>query len=397
MRIQSARTATAYASSRKGSMYEIGEAEVEAVRRVILAKKLFRYQPGNQGECDLFEREFSEAQRVQHSILLSSGTNALVAALVASKIGPGDEVLVPAYTFVATAAAVCLAGATPVVVNVDSTLGISVADAHEKITPKTKAIIPVHMDGLACDMTAILALAKENNLVVVEDCAQALGGSFAGRRLGSWGDAGAFSLNENKNLSCGEGGIVVTSNDALYERMFCMQDLSARYNPVKKELFSAPGSLLGMSMRVSEIQGAIMRVQLRRLDSILSRLRQRKRVMVDRIESVPGLSVIFGSDPEGDCGSSLHLRFDDPARAALVSKRLMGNEIPAMIPTLRPAHVAWKWTEVFDAANVREVTAGLIQSIELVMSVVKYDLDISLSLEETARLGDRFKTILLQT
>jgi dTDP-4-amino-4,6-dideoxygalactose transaminase len=368
-------------------MYDIGDEEAEAVRKVILSKKLFRYQPGEGGECDRFEREFSEASGVAHAVLVSSGTNALVAALVALGVGDGDEVLVPAYTFVATAGAVRLAGAIPVIVNVDETLGISASEARKKITPKTKAIIPVHMDGLASDMEGVCALAREFGLVVVEDCAQAIGGSYRERRLGAWGDAGAFSLNENKNITCGEGGIAVTSRRETYERMFGLQDLSAQFNPFKKEIFRDARPALGMSMRVSEIQGAIMRVQLTRLDGFLLRLRERKLIFLEMLASVPGLRMTRGNCAAGDCASSLHLRFADPMQAGAVSKRLVGAGILAAFPTLRPAHVAWKWIELVDPAGAAAVKAELLPSMDVLMGTLKYDLNPALSLDETAELA----------
>ena len=375
-------------------MYEMNHAEVNAVRKVILSRKLFRYQAGGRGECDRFEREFVRKLRARNAILVSSGTNALVAGLVAAGVGPGDEVLVPAYTFVATAAAVLLAGARPVVVNVDEGLGLSVKDARSRITARTRAIIPVHMDGLAADLHGILQLARRHRLVVIEDCAQALGGSYRGRRLGTWGDVGGFSLNENKILSCGEGGIVATRRPELYEKLFCLQDLSARYNPVKAPLLGS-ARLLGMSMRVSEIQGAIMRVQLTRLDSLLSRLRARKRRMVAGLEDLPGISVIRGHCVPGDCGSSLHLRVEDPSRAALLSRRLLAAGIPATFPSLRPAHVAWKWLGEIEPKGRAAALAELVPSMEIMMTVLKLDLDPSRTLAETDRLArDMRRTIL---
>ena len=378
-------------------MYEMDNRELEAVRKVIESKRLFRYQPGDAGECDLFEREFSAKIGTTHSIILSSGTNALLAGLLATGIGPGDEVLVPAYTFVATAAAVRLAGAVPVVVNIDATLGISVVDAKNKITPRTKAIIPVHMDGLAADMAAVCAFAQEFNLVVIEDCAQAIGGSFRGRRLGAWGRVGAYSLNDNKNISCGEGGIVVTSDRALYERMFCLQDLSSIFNPLKRPVFQDSARFLGMSMRVSEFQGAIMRVQLERLDDILSRLRERKQILTETLSLARGVRLVLGACAEGDCASSLHLRFEDPAVATAVSKKLIQHGILAAFPTLRPAHVAWKWLDLIQPTEAASVKAGLLPSMEILMSILKYDVNLRLSLDDTRELARNMARLIEET
>ena len=158
-------------------MYYIGDEEITALKELFEKKRLFRYQPNAQSECDLFEAEFSKYLGTQRSLLLTSGTNALILALRAAAITTGDEVLIPAYTFVATAAAVLQIGAIPVVVNIDSNLSICCDDAMKKISSKTKAIIAVHMDGLAANMDDVISLSQKHNLVVIEDVAQAIGGS----------------------------------------------------------------------------------------------------------------------------------------------------------------------------------------------------------------------------
>jgi 8-amino-3,8-dideoxy-alpha-D-manno-octulosonate transaminase len=372
-------------------MYECGEEEVEAARRVLLSKSLFRYQSGRQGECDLFEHEFAAHIGAGHSILLNSGTNALVAALRAYGIGADDEVIVPAYTFVATPAAVRLVGATPVIANIDASLGLDVHDARKKITSRTRAIIPVHMDGLAADMNGIMALAQEFGLVVIEDCAQAIGGSYKGRRLGSIGHAGAFSLNVNKIISCGEGGIVTTSDRTKYETMFGIHDLSAIYSPVKKDLLQNVEPFLGSSMRVSELLGAVARVQLGRLDEILAKLRERKQRLIHALQDAAEVRIVSGHCGDGDCGTSLHFKFSDPVAAAFGSKLLGKAGIVAAPPTLRPAHVAWKWIDlVHPKAEAAAAKGDLLPSMDIILSTLKYDIDPSLDLNETDRLAQKF-------
>lgn len=372
-------------------MYRIDEAEVQAVRKVLLSKRLFRYQGDGPGECDLFEQEFSKYLGVKHSILVSSGTNALVAALKSLDLGEGDEVIVPAYTFVATAAAVKMIGARPVIADIDEHLGLCAESVEKKITPKTKAIIPVHMDGLAADLENLLSLAKEKNLLVIEDVAQALGGSYQDRHLGSWGDAGAFSLNENKHISCGEGGIVVTSDDEVYQKQFLMQDLASRYNPVKMKQFKFPSEFLGSSMRVSEIQGALMRVQLTRLEPTLSELRVRKSILKEILLSLPEVKVIESACAGGDCGSSLHLSFSDPLQTLEAFKGLGQAGIKAYPPSLRPAHVAWKWLKDIDPDHDRAAKSDLAASVQRLSCVLKYDVDPEMSPEATKEFGTRMR------
>ncbi len=369
-------------------MYVMGEEEIEAVRRVVESRALFRYR-GTEGECARFEAEFAEVLGSGTSaLLLSSGTNALVAGLRALGIGAGDEVLVPAYTYVATAAAVRLVGAVPVIVGIDSELGMSAEDARSKCGPRTRAMIPVHMDGLSAEMESLLDLARAKNLLVLEDCAQAMGGSYRGRRLGTLGDAGAFSLNESKIISCGEGGIFVCSDRARFERAFNAHDLAARFSPLLRDLFRIPPEDLGMSMRVSEIHGAIMRVQLRRLEDLLARLRHRKTIFA---EALRGFDLVRGGCASGDCGTTLHLRFRDPAEAAAAAKRLSAAGIRSGPPTMRPAHAAWKWRE---ALGLQLDPMEMMASMERLSSVVRFELDPLLSESETRALGDRMRALL---
>jgi dTDP-4-amino-4,6-dideoxygalactose transaminase len=187
-------------------MYEFDEREIQAVRRVFARKKLFRYQLAGPGECDLFEREFARKIGTRHSLLVTSGTNALIAALSSCGIGPGDEVIIPAYTFVATATAVTSVGAIPVIVNVDESLGISPRAIEAAVTGRTRAIIPVHMDGLSADLRPILRIARKHDLRVIEDVAQAIGGSYRGRRLGSWGDFGCSPSTRTRTSRAAKGG-----------------------------------------------------------------------------------------------------------------------------------------------------------------------------------------------
>jgi 8-amino-3,8-dideoxy-alpha-D-manno-octulosonate transaminase len=385
-------------------MYQFDEKEIDAVRKVFARKKLFRYQLAGPGECDLFEREFARKIGTRHSLLVTSGTNALIAALSACGIGPGDEVIIPSYTFVATATAVTAVGAIPVIANIDETLGLSPSAVEELITDRTRAIIPVHMDGLSADMRALMKIAKRKKLFVIEDAAQAIGGSFEGRRLGSWGDFGCFSLNENKNISSGEGGVVTMSNRKFFERAWCMQDASAQFSPVKNTIFRSTKPFMGLSMRVSEITGAVMRVQLKRLDGILKGLRARKGLFVERLGDQSAAQLVLGNCAKGDCASSLHLSFADPLAAAGYGRKLRAKGILFAPVTARPAHACWKWTGLLGAQaiypggkNPYEQTdrkysyhsAQYLESIGILMRTLKMDIDLSKDLLATEALADR--------
>ncbi len=267
----------------------IGAEEEAAVLEVLRAKRLFRYYGVVEGPSavEAFERDVAERLGVTHAIAVASGTTALTTALAAAGVGPGDQVIVPAYTWVSTAAAVVAVGAVPVIAEVDETLTIDVADAASLVNERTKAIIPVHMRGAAADMAAVMEMARRHDLVVIEDAAQAMGGSFAGRRLGTIGDVGCFSLQYNKIITCGEGGIVTTNDARLHARALMYHDVAAG---MRGEAAGGAG-FFGITCRMSELQGAVAGVQLRRLDDIIAACRAHRARIVELIadrRSQPG-------------------------------------------------------------------------------------------------------------
>ncbi|GBC97310.1 8-amino-3,8-dideoxy-alpha-D-manno-octulosonate transaminase [bacterium HR16] len=320
-------------------MYRIGEEEVEEVRKVLLSGHLFRVGEGVEGhlhEVDRFEREWAQLIGTEYALCMAGGgTAALICGLVGMGIGPGDEVIVPGYTWMATATSVLAVGAIPVIAEVDETLALDPEDVRRKITPNTRAIIPVHMVGRPANMQALLEIAREHGLMVLEDCCQADGGSYRGKRLGSWGDAGAFSFNYFKIISCGEGGALTTSDRTLYERALVFHDGGAAFRPYAKEL-GIP-VFVGIQLRADEVMGAILRVQLRRLDGILSDLR-RIRKRFEQELSDAGLRIAPSNDPEGDCGVVVAFQFDSEAQA-----RAFAGETGGWLPIDSGKHVYSNW------------------------------------------------------
>ena len=185
-------------------MYRVGQKEVDAVARVLLSGELFRYHIG--GECERFEKRYAKYVGAKHCRMTSSGTTALTAVLGGLGLGPGDEIIVPAQTYMATAISVLSVGAIPIIVDIDESLTLCPQSVDEAVGPKTRAVIPVHMWGLSCDMDGLMAVARKHDLLVIEDACQAVGGGYEGRKLGSIGHAGAFSFNYYKNMTAGEGG-----------------------------------------------------------------------------------------------------------------------------------------------------------------------------------------------
>ena len=325
-------------------MYVIGEEEIQAVRRVIESGQMFRYRGGEGGETDAFEKEWSDKIGVKHSIAVTSGTGALICALVGLGIGPGDEVIVPAYTFMATAVAVLATGAVPIIAEIDESLGIDPADFERKITPRTKAVMPVHMCGFPANMDAIMAVANKRGIKVVEDACQADGGSYKGRRLGSIGHAGGFSFNQFKIISCGEGGAVTTDDDDTYYRALVYHDGGCAFRDHAAEV-SVP-FFAGSNFRMNEILSAILRVQLGRLDGILAALRAEKRTMMEELADQTAFTFNPINDIAGDCGGTLGLFFESEAAARAFMEKAGENGVGCGTPIDSGIHVYHRWEPI---------------------------------------------------
>jgi len=258
--------------------YFFGEEEKREVLDVLESGYMVRYgdekDPNFKRKVATFEKEFSEFMGLKHSIALNSGTSAILIGLSALGIGPGDEVIVPGYTFIASISAIFYARAIPVLAEVDNSLTINPDDIEKKITSKTKAIIPVHMLGNPCDMDAIMKIAKKHNLAVVEDCCQAVGGVYKNKRLGTFGDMGAYSLNWYKIITTGDGGAIGTNDDKLYEKAFGLHDQGHR--PLRFGLEVGNRGIIGLNFRINELTGAVALAQLRKLNKIISILQKNK-------------------------------------------------------------------------------------------------------------------------
>jgi dTDP-4-amino-4,6-dideoxygalactose transaminase len=317
-------------------VYRVGQKEADAIARTITGGKLFRYGIGR--ECERFERRYARYLGVKHAYMTSSGTAALTAALAGFGVGPGDEVLVPACTYMATAVSVLAAGAIPVVVDIDESLLIDPRAVDEAVGPRTRAVVPVHMWGLACDMNAIMRVARRRKLLVVEDACQAVGGGYKGRKLGSIGQAGAFSFNYYKNMTCGEGGAVVTNDDTAAQRARCMTDCCGFYWTGRRQdvmPFASNGS------RASEIEGAMLNVQLDRIDPMIRAMRrQKKRIL--RETGGTGLQAAPSHSLDHECGAHVVYRLPTPEAADRFA-RLAGGFVAAKTGR----HVYTEWDPVF--------------------------------------------------
>jgi dTDP-4-amino-4,6-dideoxygalactose transaminase len=289
-------------------MYEIGNQEVQAIKKIISKGKLFRYLENS--ECDFFEKNYSKYLSIKHTALASSGTAALTAALVGLKIGPGDEVLIPAHTYMATAMSVLSVGAIPIIVDIDETLTIDPKALEDACGPLTRAVIVVHMWGTTCNMNAIMKIAKKKNLFVIEDACQGVGGGYEKKMLGTIGHVGAFSFNYYKNMTSGEGGAVVSNNKEIIERAKCAIDpchfyWQGRKNSLKP--FAANGS------RASEFMGALLNVQLKRLPGMIKKMRAERNKILSSTQNLSNMGIKHSplNSKNYDCGNYVFFKFNN--------------------------------------------------------------------------------------
>jgi dTDP-4-amino-4,6-dideoxygalactose transaminase len=236
-----------------------------------------------------FERRFADYVGARHAIAVCNGTVSLRIALMAAGIQACDEVIVPPYTFLATATAVVEANATPVFVDIDrETFNLDPKQIEAAVTPKTRAIIPVHLGGLACDMDAILRVAKKHELTVIEDAAHAHGSEYKGRRVGAIGDMGSFSFQSSKNLNSGEGGIITTNDDELAAKCRSIHNCGRIEGGTGGAWYEH--HVMSANYRLGEFAGAILNAQLDRLDEQTDRRDANGRYLDERLAEIPGIT-----------------------------------------------------------------------------------------------------------
>lgn len=307
------------------------EAEERALLEVLESGSPFRYWgPGKPMKVQHFEERFAEYMGTRMALGVTSGTAALDCAVAGLGIGPGDEVIVPAYTWWSDYTCVVHAGALPVFADIDATLNIDPKDFERKITDRTKAVIAVHLLGGPCDMEPIMATARKRGVAVLEDCAQCVGGSFRGRQLGSIGDVGIYSFQINKMITSGEGGAVVTNDSVIYERAARFHNMGTihqlfldRAGPSQVQTFA------GENFRMSELTGAVLGAQLTKLDTMLAQLRGNARVIHDGIKDLAGIRLRHRPDPEGDIGYAVFFEMNDKAMRDRCIKELRSRKVPA--------------------------------------------------------------------
>lgn len=310
-------------------VHYMDQEEVEQAVRVLNSRSPFRYYGIDpQGEVEAFESEFASFLGVDHAIAVTSGTAALHTALSALGVGPGQEVIVPAYLWVSVVAAVVNLGAIPVLADIDETFCLDPAAVQKSITPRTTGMIVVHMSGAPANIPELVKVARERGLFLLEDCAQCAGGSVKGKKVGTFGDMGIFSFQMNKNMTSGEGGAIVTHDARLYHRAFACHDTGYARDANGRAIFdNLDLCLWGRGYRLDELRASILRVQLRKLPRIIGAMRGSKYRIRRALAELPQLRLRKIVDPEGDTGCFLISTFATPEIAAHVNRALRAEGI----------------------------------------------------------------------
>jgi 8-amino-3,8-dideoxy-alpha-D-manno-octulosonate transaminase len=332
-----------------------GEEEKKEILEVLDTGVLFRYEFLEQRKGIFkvaeFEKRFAAYCGVKYAQAVSSGTAALRVALAGLGISPGDEVITQGFTFVATWEAILEIGAIPVFTEVDESLTMDSQDLEQKITPRTKAIIPVHMLGAPARIEAIMAVADKHGIPVIEDTAQACGGTYKSKHLGCFGTMGIFSFDPVKTITTGEGGMVVTDNEALYVNCAEYHDHGHDHNPdLDRGLESR--RFMGFNYRMGELQGAIGLAQLAKLSKIIAQQRQHKTAIKAALEKVNGVTFRDVPDPSGDTATFLGFFLPDGETARAFNDVLSKEKAGAIYFKNNTWHLYSKWEHLHGALTL---------------------------------------------
>src|SRR5215471_8062514 len=298
------------------------------LEEVLESRRPFRFaNPLDRSKVALFENEYAARMQTKYALAVTSGTAALHTALAALEVGPGDEVIIPAWTWYSCYATVIQLGALPVFAEIDESFNLDPADIERHITPQTRAIMAVHLQGNPADMDRILPIARKHGLKVLEDASQSVGASYKGRPLGSMGDIGIYSLQQSKTITAGEGGAVVTNDPYLFERAVRFHDVTVRRDfPAK--LHYMPG----LNYRMNEFTGGVLLAQVRKLDTIIGNVRRNAGRVYDGIRDLPGARLRKLPDPAGELGTGVFLEFRSAADRQQFSEAMKAERVPVSPP-----------------------------------------------------------------
>ncbi len=343
-------------------VFNVSSETQNKIRKLLDAEKnppnagnFFRYY-NPKSKVVKFEEMVKEKTGSKYVLGVNSGTSSLVAAMVAAGVGPGDEVIVPAYTFFASASAVVVAKGIPVITDIDETLTLDPVAVEKNITKKTKAILPVHMLGLPCKMDEINAIAAKYNLKVIEDTAQAFGGKYKGKYLGTLGDIGCISLDAYKVIGTGEGGLVLTDDEWMYTKAQSYHDAAACWRPDRYAKERKPGELFcGENYRMPELCAAVGIAQLKKLDWINERTRAVWKQLRAEIK-LPSCAKFVEVNDEDLCGYVFGILFEKSEQCvnAINANIGFGGLAAGNTRGVRDWHVYWNWEQILEQKTPTE-------------------------------------------
>lgn len=310
--------------------------ERQMVLDVLETGRPFRwYGPGKPPDkVAALEKEFAARMQTKYALAVTSGTAALQCAMAAFGIGPGDEVILPSWTWYSCFNAVVLAGALPVCAEIDESFNLDPSDIERHITPATKLIMAVHLQGNPADMDGILAIARKHRIRVLEDCSQSVGASYKGRPLGSMGDLAICSMQANKTITAGEGGAVYTNDPVLFERAARFHDIGTLREPFLKNLGEPrTAAFFGTNFRMSEFTGGVLLSQLRKLDRIVGDVRTNAQRVYKGIADLPGLTLRKLPDPAGELGTGVYIDFKTKERKMKFLEMMKAENVPGNGPS----------------------------------------------------------------
>lgn len=296
---------------------------------VLESRNPFRWNnPPSKSKVALFEKEYAERMQTRHALAVTSGTAALHVALAALEVGPGDEVILPAWTWYSNYNTIVQAGALPVFAEIDESFNIDPDDIEHRITPQTKAIMAVHLQGNPAAMDRILPIARRHRIKVLEDASQSVGASYKGRPLGSMGDIGIYSLQQSKTITAGEGGAVVTSDPYLFERACRFHDVGGYRGAAPAKL----GFIPGLNYRMNEFTGGVLLAQIRKLDTIIGAVRANAKRVYSGVADLPGIRFRHLPDPAGELGTGIFIGFKTKEARQRYADAMKAENVPVASP-----------------------------------------------------------------
>lgn len=328
----------------------------------ILMRYGFEEQRKGLWKAKELEQALCAKLKVPYAQLTSSGTSALTTVMAGLGIGAGDEVIMPTFTFVASFESVFSVGATPVLVDIDDTLTLDPIAVEAAITPRTKAVMPVHMCGAMADLDALKAICEQHQLILLEDACQAFGGSYKGRALGTIGQAGVFSFDFVKTITCGEGGGIVTHDPDLYQRCDAYSDHGHDHLGLDRGADLHP--FIGYNYRISELHAAVGLAQLRKLDQFLTIQRSTKKIFKDALRTIPEVTFRRLPDEDGDTGTFLGFFLPDEDKARKVTAAMKAAGLATFYYYDNNWHYIRKWDHFKQLRVLNRFSKELEQAME---------------------------------